>query len=396
MNREELRRYSQFYRSPRYLGQGEIIRRHLGLDDDFPLPLVIPHGVMTPQHKVALDGVAVEPIYLVHNRYNLERLRAGRARLLFPHPWLLMRAEKENPKPHGTLIIGPPPSLSTSEQVLRFIEKGELEEPIGFLMKARGETGPVRDWWQRRGVEVHCAGAGDDQGFFYELRSIFDRFRVVAGPNMSSALIFAAARGKRLRAIPNIRLRFVDVPHWDRFIDLDDREGVVRGLWRSLIFGNETESRRTARDLLGDAYLDSPAALRARLLQAMQQLEAPLHLGSVNRAAAKLVCAVAPTVPAVMKLFPEPWRKLGTRLRALTGTQELGVVSGCDFSHYGVCGDAGRIEFKRVRARTLRAGASPGMADEVPLPAEANAGSPSPDSALDQVAAGALPRQSRG
>ena len=338
------------YRSEKLFGAGKIFRTYLGLAPDEPLPLTIPHGVDIYVSRVPLDLHSTEPLYLATREDIAARVARYKAPLLFPHPWFMMEPLDAQATPSGTLFLAPPPLQSTFDQLHEAALRSAYPKPWGVLLKDRALTDEQLDWWKRRGYETHTAGPIVAEDFYYRLRSTLARYETIASPLMSSALVFAAEMGRRLVAMPDIDVAYIDVPNLTSLIDFDDEEGLVHRVWSNLLSADPAVSTAQARDILGHQFMDTPARLRSAYRDAVARLHKPIHLHPVrsplvtNWLAAPIRLGVS-----VDRLFPRPLRKVGTRMLSAVGQDEVLLVRGSDFAHYGLAGSSGPLRIRKMK-----------------------------------------------
>jgi hypothetical protein len=345
-------------------GCDEIIRSKLGLKGDWPLPITIPHGIDFHHLKVDLDLHCHEPIYIAFRDDIADRVAKVKAVLKFPHPWLLIVSEEKSQRGLGTLFITPPPSLKNYEAMWPSILEGDFPKPWGVLIKERGAQREHFLWWESKGFAAHSAGKISEKQFFYALRDIFAKYEYVASPNMSSAVIFAVAMNRCARALPNVRVEYIDAGNWVDLAVLDDRDGKIAEVWRALLSDDLKLARSQAEHLLGAAYMGKPEELRARLLKAVEAVaDRPVHLFPIRNRLLYKICIwlMAKNIP-LHKLFPNPVRKIANRALEHLRLNRLTICSGSDFSHYDIAGDHATLQFRKVFAFRLGKGAMPGQA----------------------------------
>lgn len=355
---------SRIFSSAKYYGCDEIIKSSLGLRDEGPLPITIPHGVDFYHLKIDLDLIGYEPIYIAFRDDIAERAAKVKVVLKFPHPWLLIVSEQKNQRGLGTLFIAPPPSQSNFETMMSVIVAGDYPKPWGVLIKERGTQPQDFLWWENHGFAVYSAGPIDDKLFFYKLRDIFAKYENVASPNMSSAIIFAAAMNRRALALPNVCLSNIDVSNWADLVDLDDSDGKIAAVWRSLLSEDLMRARSQAEDLLGMKYMGKPEELRAKLVAAIDSVaEKPVYLSVAGFGMLYGICLwlLKKKIP-IHKLLPNPLVKVAARLLASCRLNRLTIYTGSDFAHYGLAGDHTKLRIRKAFAFALGKDAIPGNA----------------------------------
>ena len=240
--------FSRLYKSASLYGASNIVKEYLGLSGDCVLPITIPHGVDFYHLRRDLDLDGYEPIYLAFREDIAKRAGVVKLVLKFPHPWLLLTKGEVESCGSGTLFIAPPPSEQDFQKMLDSISLDSYERPWGVLIKERGTQRSDIEWWESKGFITHSAGLIGNQDFYKNLRNILSLYRVVASPNMSSAVIFAVAIGKYARAIPNVSLAQVDVRNIENILFLDDLVGKkIRQVWNNLLTFNQKIALKQAR-----------------------------------------------------------------------------------------------------------------------------------------------------
>ena len=86
----KLNNYRGLYKSSGKSGEAEILRNYLELENDFPVPLSISHGVDMNHTSVAMDVRSIEPIHWSYNEQIHERALLVKPSILLPHPWLML------------------------------------------------------------------------------------------------------------------------------------------------------------------------------------------------------------------------------------------------------------------------------------------------------------------
>jgi hypothetical protein len=353
--RDQFAAFERIFQSPRLFGSGAIVKNYLRLPAEHVLPMTIPHGIDTYINAVDLDLMSPEPLYLAMRADISERMSKIKQTILFPHPWFLMD-EMEPAGSAGTLFVAPPPSIEGFEQMYQEIERRHYPKPWGILLKDRGLEAGDFDWWGQKGFAAHSAGSIYEPAFFYNLRKIFSRYELIASPNMSSAVVFAAALGKRATAIPDVNIELLDVAGWRESMHLADPGGRVRQTWMNLLSEDVAVAQQQARDLMGYRYLDSPEGLRERYLEAVARLDRKVYLHPLrNRLANSVATRLISSGVAVDRLFPHPASKLASLLLRPFRRNRLTVVRGSDFAHFGIAGTPRPLEVMELPAAQLGA-----------------------------------------
>ncbi len=209
---EVLRRYSRLYKSSYNMGSARILRHYLELDESFPIPLSLSHGVDLNNWHEAADVRSIEPIHWSYNNVIHQRALNVKASLRLPHPWLLLREGRAPARGMGTLVIGPPPGDSNDSALQRCLNMSGIKD-YDILEKYRGNVSSSIAFWERNGINVVSAGS-TDQLFYERLFSLIDRYEYVISGTLSSALVFAAAIGKKCRVLENYTYSAYDVANY--------------------------------------------------------------------------------------------------------------------------------------------------------------------------------------
>jgi hypothetical protein len=352
-------------------GCDSLLREELGLSNDMPLPITIPHGIDFYHVRAALDLHCYEPIYAAFRDDIAERVSKYKAVVKFPHPWLLIIARHRMEEGTGTLFVAPPPSVRDFESMLRVIQEGPYPKPWGVLIKQRNVQQFDFDWWKTRGFSVHTAGPVTEKRFFYNLRDIFAGYQCIAAPNMSSALIFAVAMNRRVFALPNVCIHCVDIANHAETTVNDDSTGEIARTWRDLLSDDRAIARSRAEQLLGMKYMAGAGELRDRLESAIRSVvDRPVHLYPAGAGLFYRMCIwlIGKGVP-VQKLFPHPLSKITNRVLSWLCLNRLSIYSGSDFAHFRVAGEFSPARIRKVFGFQLGKGVVPGhsVPDSVPI-----------------------------
>lgn len=275
MDMNELKKYINLYKSAKPLGSARILRDYLELDDDFPVPLSIPHGVDMNHCVTAMDIQSIEPIHWSCNQFVHERAVKVKPAVRLPHPWLMLKANRPLKPGAGVLVIGPPPGVSNDKALLDCLTNIRLSS-FDILLKYRGDVDSSRSFWVSNNINVVSAGLPDD--FFYDrLFDLLGKYEYVIGCTLSSALFFAASIGKKCKLIEDYTFSAYDGSSYLDQFDLSS--SVARGFTRLLREQNYSETADMALDILGGAFLREPHILRAELGCAIDSLREPVYFG---------------------------------------------------------------------------------------------------------------------
>jgi hypothetical protein len=271
MDLATLRRFAPLYSTARYLAADRILRRHLGLPDDYPLPVGLSHGVDFGQMYGVLDEEGIEPIYWAYNPDLLRRAVAAKPAIGIPHPFLLASGNLAPSEGRGTLIIGPPPGPAHDRNLYDII-RGTSDTTI--LVKPKLNYEKSVDFWLEHGFDaVTLADEGPPS---YEgMVQLFSRYSRIAGCTFSSALFFAAALGKPVDLIRGYRCRVWEVAGIEKLFDFrSTRAPAVGSIFAGADYGAKTA---LARRLLGSELDRSPTLIKAELDDTIGRLEEPVH-----------------------------------------------------------------------------------------------------------------------
>ena len=273
MNPLGLERFAGLYASSRYMGADRFLRRFLKITDERPMPLSLSHGVDAGQYRDALDVEAIEPIHWSNNVDTFKEAIKVKPSIVAPHPWAILAESKTPSVGGGVLLVGPPPSPENDQRLYDLIKSESLAD-WSVLVKVRGEhQGSIR-FWNQCGLGTVSAGAADSE-FYERLYSIISRYETVVGCSFSSALIFAAAIGKRVVLLRDYAWEIYDASNFLDVIWLDSPRS--RSIVRVLANGSNAEQQEAARELLGFDLLSDPTKVRRDLDDAITALKRPYH-----------------------------------------------------------------------------------------------------------------------
>jgi hypothetical protein len=271
MLQSQLQRYVPLYANAEALGGAAVLRRHIGVADDFVLPLGLSHGVDFGQMHHAMETEAPEPIYWAYNARLLAIARRVKPALPIPHPFLLASLGRTGEPGTGTLVVGPPPGPTHDGDLLALI-RGARD--LTILVKPKQNFGLSAQFWRENGFPVVTI-ADDGPPSYDAMVRLFSRYDRVSGCTFSSALFFAAALGKPVDLIRGYRCRVWEVPDIERRFDFDSPR--ARDFGR-LFAGDDAAAKiEMSRDLLGGGLDSDPRTLRDLIEQAVADLKEPLH-----------------------------------------------------------------------------------------------------------------------
>lgn len=273
MHVDALKQYQKLYVSSAYMGSARILKRYLELDEGFPIPLSISHGVDMNHLSTAMDVGCIEPIHWCYSEDIYERALRVKPSIRLPHPWLILKATNPTRSGGGTLIVGPPPGKSNDAALLRCLKEAGVSSG-DLLLKCRGLVDHSREFWTDAGFKVVTAGVADE--FFYDrLFDLIGGYETIIGCTLSSALVFAAAIEKKIRIIENYRMSFYDVSEYVE--KMDNASPLPGNFLRRLTSENYVAAWHMAEDMLGAAFMKSPEDLAKDLLMAIRKLEHPVQ-----------------------------------------------------------------------------------------------------------------------
>lgn len=355
-------KHPDIYPSPKLYGCDEILKTYLDLPVDQYLPITIPHGIDFYNQNVPVDIHCHEPLYMAFNDYIADRASRYKSVLMFPHMWLFIIQKHKQIVGEGTLFIAPPPSKKDFERMLDKIDQGDYPKPWGVLIKDRGVRAEDFKWWVSRGFSVHTAGTISGKHFYYRLRDIFSKYSYVASPNMSGAVVFAVAMGRKAFSIPDVQLDVASSVYSSYSIPCGRRERVI-DTWQTLLSCDVLSASSQANELLGAKYIDTPENLRVKLMEAIKSTSnRPLHLFPLREGKLYelIIWLVKKGIPA-HRLFPNPLKKLFSRIAGIVRLNRLNVTSGSDFAHHGIVGSSGPLKVQKGFAFQFGKGAAPGQ-----------------------------------
>ena len=273
MNIDIIRKYQKFYRSSEFLGSATILREYLGLEENFPIPLSISHGVDMNHTVEAFDVGCIEPIHWSYNHSIYERASTIKPSLILPHPWIILKSKKIIYKGSGKLIIGPPPGRHNDLSLYKCLKKMKLEN-CHILLKQRGDTKESKKFWEERGFCVVSAGVPDAR-FYYRLFDIINSYEFIIGCTLSSALFFASSLGKQCSLIDDYT--YIAYETSDYLQVVRQSSLIATNFIKLLLSGDHVGATSIANEVLGDSFLSSPDILKKQLILVMENLSSPVY-----------------------------------------------------------------------------------------------------------------------
>jgi hypothetical protein len=290
MEIDALRKYNHLYNASCKMGSSRILREYLGLNDIFPIPLSISHGVDFNHCFEAMDVRAIEPIHWSYNDVVHRRALTVKASLKLPHPWLLLRMGRTPLRGTGALVIGPPPGDSNDLGLLSCLNDHGINNYSILIKHKEGVSSSIL-FWQRNGTNVECAGREDDL-FYNRLFCIMEKYECVISGTLSSALIFASAIGKKCRVLENYSCSGYDVANYLNKVTFRSKLAVR---FLKLVVGKrDFEASRLAEEVLGMALVKPHDELRRDLLSCIEHIGEPFHFGSsVGKLERRIICMLS-------------------------------------------------------------------------------------------------------
>ena len=243
----DLRPYSKLYFSSRYMGAATLFRRFYGLPEDTVIPLSVAHGVDFGHCHLPMDVTSVEPIHWSCNPFMLQAARQYKPSILVPHPWVMHLGGRDQFTGTGVLVIGPPPSPE-NDSALHALIKNDIRDDWAILVKARGAYQASMRFWETVGLRPLTA-SGPDNTFYSRLADLLGRFDTIVGCTFSSALVFAASIGKRVRLLHGYSYRAYENAGYETEVNLASER--ARAVVRTFAEEHHSVNQDLSRQLLG-------------------------------------------------------------------------------------------------------------------------------------------------
>jgi hypothetical protein len=271
MEMNKLFKYNKYYTSSRLMGSDVILRRYLGLDDDFPVPLSISHGI-DMQHTVRpFDIDNIEPLHWAYNNEIYSRSSVIKKSIKIPHPWMLIKHEQHNPI-YPLLIIGPPPGIKNDIDMLEALKKNNIRSGH-ILIKKIKETERSEKFWNDKSFKVVTAG-WRDEGFYYRLSLILNRYEKIYSATLSSAIFFAASIGLKSRFIYGYNHYHYEMSGFEKKINFDAQP--PRFAAKLIADENDKDFSQFAKAILGNEYNKSKEDILFRYNDTLKSIESPV------------------------------------------------------------------------------------------------------------------------
>jgi len=269
------KRYINLYRCNNYMGELRILKEFLDLDTNIVLPLSISHAIDFNHANQALDIYDLEPIYWSYNNIIHNRAKKIKESILLPHPFLMLN-EKINLKlGKGVLVICTAPSLFNDTTLLNRLKDKKIDlSKCTILLKFRKEIHQSEKYWKDCGLKTITAGEKDD--YFYDrLYNILNDFNEIVSCTLSSALVFAAALGKKCTIIENYRFKCYGIER-----ELDDMQlcsEFAREFLNNILKGNGIRVTEMALDILGSNIISNKKIFKNNLFTCLNNIKKPIY-----------------------------------------------------------------------------------------------------------------------
>ncbi len=334
MKIDNLQKYSSFYTSSQEMGSAKILRQYLGLEDDFPIPLSISHGVDFNHFTEVFDALLLEPIHWAYNKTIYERVKSLKPAVMIPHPWLLisrMRGDSESILGKGTLVVSGYPGRTNDLNLHRLLSENGLQDSTILLKKKGGSLSASEDFWVTNGFNVESAGERDEN-FYLRLYDIISRYEYIVGCTCSSALVFSAALGKKVSVIQDYCHKFYDQNFGELLRTLD--WSLMRDLINLLIDCKYAEYVLLCRQILGSDLDFDPQKIKKDLLECIESLQFPFQLPpSESMLLRKIRCKMAKLTKKTHFIMETPKTLLQILLRKMVlgkmGITEINEIDAC-------------------------------------------------------------------
>lgn len=178
------------------LGARKILANYIGVESKICERICISHGIDFGHLKFPQDVNLPHPIHWSYNDDIHLRLGSRKVSFQMAHPWLLLKHDYQ-PRRNSILVLGPTPGPRNNAAVESKLRELGISN-FDILIKKRGNIEEDINFWEKRGVGVVTAG-DSDENFLIRLSSIMSRYETLVSCYISSALVFGAALGMRLR-----------------------------------------------------------------------------------------------------------------------------------------------------------------------------------------------------
>lgn len=271
-----LRRFASLYSSGKPAASA--FRGYLSLPADHVVPLSLSHGVDFGHEALPQNILGPEPIHWAYNEEIFERSRKVKPALRIPHPFMLLHGHKRvaGEKSQGSLLIGPPPSLTNDVRLSAALQRNGISA-THVLLKARGQEpfDASREYWLTQGLTPVTAGPADE-GHLYRLGNILTSFESVVAPIFSSVIVFALAIGCRVIPVRS----YAYCSYSPKIVDFSQfcSAPSVQVLGRLLEGGDQSEAVAYARSYLGQGFIQDADQVRAEFLRLISGSKSALFM----------------------------------------------------------------------------------------------------------------------
>lgn len=276
VGQDDLRRFAPLYRNTRYLGAADTLRRHLGVGDDYVLPLGLTHGVDFGHIDPCQDLMTIEPIHWAHNPSVLAAARTIKPSVAIPHPFMLVLLDRTPQPGSGMLVIGPPPGPTNDRRLLAELRKFTTPRRLTMLVKPRGDHRRSMDFWRSNGIEpITMAEFGPST--YETMFDVLEPFETVIGCTFSSVVICAAAMRRRIKLLRGYRYDCFDlIEPSGSFESVNWGARAARSVVRAFVNEEQEAIHSLARRLLGSDLDADPSRLLGSLEQMIGSLRSPV------------------------------------------------------------------------------------------------------------------------
>lgn len=318
MRHTALARYSPLYRASRYYGADKILRRHLGVGEDYVLPLGLCHGVDFGHLSEPGDVRSPEPLYWAYNHDLLVEARDIKPAVAIPHPFLLAANQGSVDQKADILVVGPPPGRENDRRLLEALDRLGVQ-CADILVKRRVGWEGSGQFWQSNGFRP--VSLNEPQLATYDdMVDLFGSYRHVIGCTVSSAIIFAAALGARITLLKDYLYSAYEVSGYDEMLPTDLTR--ARRFVGTLTDGTDEAKHSAARSILGSDLDHRPARIRAELEEAIRKLDDPVYVSPGDPMPIRWLLREAALLLGRPGIVSTPWRERLKRSR----TGRIGIM----------------------------------------------------------------------
>ena len=154
---------------------------------------------------------------------------------------------------------------------------------------------------------------------------------------MSSAGIFAASLGKKINIIKNCSYEDIDT-----FVAPKQKSKnffLVRKTWINITSSNKFKSVSCAKKILGNNFYTNQIDMKNILIQNYNQIkDKPLFLPKIKKKNYKNFIKVVHFFPFILKLYPDPIKKIISWLFRLVKLNKIKIITYNDFGYFKIKG----------------------------------------------------------